>query len=290
MSSMNNTDNINNTYHDTHKGKLGHLSADELKALRSFQSQLFAMTIVVPPLPSPLPSLGKMPDKFPLSPKMRQEISSNYNKESVEISSSADCDDDNNNGSHSSSSSSCRRHNKHGYTGHEELVLEGVEECDLRCLQFLRARDFVIADALSMYVSDFIWRVQNNVDGIVEEQIESAEEERLIAKYWPVAFTGHDKFGRPILFENTGDMDIITLMETKQVQIETLLRYHIKQQEYLKQLMVEASVRFQKPHDSLLIVMDIKHASLKSHLNKYSRELFSSLAQIDQVTESNCIE
>ena len=87
-------------------------------------------------------------------------------------------------------------------------------------------------------------------------------------------------------------MDVITLCEKRKIEVETLMRYHVKQQEYLRfvlrariiisrgrapapvcaltlsrahartltlrSLMVEASDRFGKPHDSLLIVMDIK--------------------------------
>ena len=96
------------------------------------------------------------------------------------------------------------------------------------------------------------------------------------------SFPGHDRFGRPVLFENTGDMDVISLCEKKKIDVETLMRYHIKQQEYLHALMVEASDRFEKPLASLLIIMDIKHATLKTHLNKYSREFFSALANVDQ--------
>ena len=82
-------------------------------------------------------------------------------------------------------------------------TLRGVQESDLRCLQFLRARDFVLDEALAFYVEDRIWREQQAVDGILEEEIEQEEE---IAACWPVwcvavavarARTSVHAFGRP---------------------------------------------------------------------------------------------
>ena len=158
-------------------------------------------------------------------------------------------------------------------------VLTNVHECDVRLVQFLRSRDFNVDEALQFYIEDRVWREQMAVDGILDEKIDFEEE---IAELWPVCFPGHDKFGRPMLFENTGDMDIIKLCEKKKISVDTLMRFHIKQQEYMRALAVEASDRFKKVHDSLFIVMDLEHATLKSHLNKYSRELFAALADVDQ--------
>ena len=62
-------------------------------------------------------------------------------------------------------------------------TLRNVCESDLRCLQFLRARNFVVSEALAFYTEDRIWREQQAVDGILQEKI---DQEEVIAMYWPV--------------------------------------------------------------------------------------------------------
>ena len=85
-----------------------------------------------------------------------------------------------------------------------------------------------LLSALVMYKEDAVWREENAIDGILDENLPYEEE---LAKAWPVAFHGRDKFWRPICIQKLALVDVASILE-RGISEDALMRYHIKVSSY----------------------------------------------------------
>jgi len=152
-----------------------------------------------------------------------------------------------------------------------------VNETDFRLLQFLRAKKMDLDAALSMYKENAVWREENAVDGILEEDLPYEEE---LAKAWPVAYHGRDAYGRPICIQKLALLDVASLLE-RGISEDALMRYHIKTMEFQSQL-VQAATYCECTHiETTFVIIDGKDFSFSKSFNRKSRRFFGKLIDID---------
>jgi len=158
----------------------------------------------------------------------------------------------------------------------QQVVLLDRDNKDVACLRFLRARNYDVLKSVEMYNNYKKWRAENYVDNILHES------HPVDRSKWPRSFHGVDKMGRPILIERIGCVDVKHLMEREHLDVQKLLRGHIRTQEYLCALHEECSLKAGRLIETSITILDLEGCGLLKHLNSHAREYFGSLAAIGQ--------
>jgi len=94
---------------------------------------------------------------------------------------------------------------------------------DWTYVRFLRARDFILADALLMYKNYAQWRIDEDIDNIYEFSFDEYKQFRLA---YPHGFHQTDREGRPVYIERVGQIDVDALYETS--SLDRMLRYYTR--------------------------------------------------------------
>jgi hypothetical protein len=104
--------------------------------------------------------------------------------------------------------------------------------------RWLRARNWDLEKAASMFNLSMIWRKENDIDTIVERYEGSDSFKRMIS-YWPCSYNElfYTKEGWPVYYERVGIIDPKYLLEI--VSAEDLLQFHIFEAEKRERLRFE---------------------------------------------------
>ncbi|CAK8571768.1 unnamed protein product [Lathyrus sativus] len=134
------------------------------------------------------------------------------------------------------------------------LPSKGHEGTDVILRKFLKAKDFRVSDAFEMLQKTMIWRIKNNIDKILDEDLGADLEN--------VGFlNSRDKEGRPVcyhLFEVYKQKGLYKKTFGTQQKCELFLRWRIQMMEIaVKRLCFRGGV------DGIIQVYDLKNAPLQ---------------------------
>jgi hypothetical protein len=173
-------------------GRLGHLSVEQEEALSKFKEALKAKQQVVAVSlehHSTSESKSQSPDndnaqaKKDDKPKTMPVYYSEINAESATI-----------------DSSTTKTQADYSYSLYS----------DANFLRFLRARKFVVNDALKMWIEFINWRTEFNADSLFTS-FEFPEYEK-VKEIYPRFYHKTDRVGRPVYFEKLGSLDATKLV------------------------------------------------------------------------------
>jgi len=145
-------------------------------------------------------------------------------------------------------------------------------------LRFLRAREYEVDKALSMFLDHLQWRQENRVDHILRE-FEFKEREEFLSIY-PQGYHKTDKKGHPIYIQHLGRVD---MPKIRQVSTdERTVKYHIQEYERcLKTIFPICSRIAGRQIDKSFAIMDVKGVGFY-HLTKDVRQMLATVTKIDQ--------
>ncbi|CAF0977101.1 unnamed protein product [Rotaria sordida] len=149
---------------------------------------------------------------------------------------------------------------------------------DSHLLRFLRARRFDIEKAKENVCHSLAWRKKNCIDRLLMDY----EIPEMIQRFFPGAWGGNDRDGRPIYILRVGDIDVRGIM--KAVHGEDVWIRHILYlvEEGLNKC-EENTKLFGRPISSVCVILDFENFSVK-HLY---RPVFRVISQITDTVEAN---
>lgn len=137
-----------------------------------------------------------------------------------------------------------------------EMGSEGTDLSDTRLLNFLRARNYRVPDAISFLKEHIKWRKTNEVESIVQDFPNTAIG-KLGIEYWPNRVHGLDKLGLPVIYDKIGSCDIRSLLRvlSKEDAIKLHIYFHERQQKNVD----DAAARAKHPFDcGIIFVIDLE--------------------------------
>lgn len=149
---------------------------------------------------------------------------------------------------------------------------------DYTALRFLRARKFDTAAAVEMYRKTLIWRKNERIDTILEDE-GLKETLTLYEKSMPHAHYGFDKEGRPCYINRVGHALLGVL--TQHVTVDEVLRCHLWDMEYGMRRCREQTAKLGRQVDTVVNIMDLEGLGL-AH-----RFMIPYLKAISRVDEDN---
>eukprot|EP00210_Caulerpa_lentillifera_P001939 g1862.t1 len=145
-------------------------------------------------------------------------------------------------------------------------------------LRFLRAREYEVDKALSMFLDHIQWRQENRVDHILNE-FEFKEREEFLSIY-PQGYHKTDKKGHPVYIQHLGRVDMSKIREI--TTEERMMKYHIQEYERcLDQIFPICSKLVGKQIDKSFAIMDVKGVGFY-HLTREVRQMLANVTKIDQ--------
>lgn len=149
---------------------------------------------------------------------------------------------------------------------------------DFALRRFLRARKHNILKAKQMFLEQLKWRKAAHADTVLTDFHFYERDE--FAKWYPEAFFGVDREGRPIYLQQPGKIDTDQLW--KFTTLERCIRYHISQQErYWRIIAPCASIACGRRHEQSLVLIDMEGVGI-STLTGEVRKIMAQIMQIDQ--------
>lgn len=134
-------------------------------------------------------------------------------------------------------------------------------------LRFMRARGFNVQKALAMLTEDVRWRRETDVATLRSVPAEHVLgcNPAVVHRYIPSKHLGFDKQGRPIVAKHFGYKTVIADL-LKSVSLESLVRYHVWQNESYCQMLAEQSKRLGQSVEQFVFIIDAKgwHPGLAS--------------------------
>lgn len=146
----------------------------------------------------------------------------------------------------------------------ELLASKKTEYCQVKfddsvLIRFLRARKMDLNKSHEMFVNTLKWRRENKIEEIFSYEFPELPQ---VKRFYPHGFHKTDKAGRPVYFELSGDLNIDELF--KITSPERLLRYQIRQYEYLMNFVFPACSQFSGSYVSQSVsIFDLKKQTTK---------------------------
>lgn len=156
-----------------------------------------------------------------------------------------------------------------------------LKECVLdfhTLLRFLRAREYEVDKALSMFLDHIQWRQENRVDHILDE-FDFKEREEFLSIY-PQGYHKTDKAGHPVYIQHLGRVDMTKIREI--TTEERMMKYHIQEYERcLDQIFPICSKLVGRQIDKSFAIMDVKGVGFY-HLTREVRQMLANVTKVDQ--------
>ncbi|CAF0966242.1 unnamed protein product [Adineta steineri] len=149
---------------------------------------------------------------------------------------------------------------------------------DSHLLRFLRARRFDIEKARESVCHSLAWRKKNSIDRLLMDY----ETPEIIQRYFPGAWGGNDRDGRPIYILRIGDIDVRGIMKAVHGE-DVWIRHVLYLVEQGLNKCEENTKIFGKPISSVCVILDFENFSVK-HLY---RPVFRVISQITDTVEAN---
>jgi len=145
-------------------------------------------------------------------------------------------------------------------------------------LRFLRAREYELDKAVSMFLDHLQWRQENRVDHILHE-FDFKEREEFLSIY-PQGYHKTDKKGHPVYIQHLGRVD---MPKIRQVSTdERTVKYHIQEYERCLNTIFPICSRVAgRQIDKSFAIMDVKGVGFY-HLTKDVRQMLATVTKIDQ--------
>uniref|UniRef100_A0A3B0N4S3 Phosphatidylinositol/phosphatidylcholine transfer protein, putative n=1 Tax=Theileria annulata TaxID=5874 RepID=A0A3B0N4S3_THEAN len=149
---------------------------------------------------------------------------------------------------------------------------------DLFFVKFLRARQFDLNKTVIMLNKYFAWRKQVNLTKVLKMNLTNIRD--TLKMYYPHAFHGIDKLGRPINIERMGQSDITKLINV--INHEHLTFYYIQRFEYLIHIVLPSCSLFcNKNVEQILTLVDLKGFQM-NQINSKFRCFLSAMSSLTQ--------
>ncbi|UJR31469.1 hypothetical protein I4U23_018958 [Adineta vaga] len=149
---------------------------------------------------------------------------------------------------------------------------------DSHLLRFLRARYFDIEKARESICHSLAWRKKNSIDRLLIDY----ETPEILQRFYPGAWGGNDRDGRPIYIVRIGEIDVRGLMKAVHGD-DALIRHVVFLVEQGLKKCEENTKIFGKPISSVCVILDFENFSVK-HLY---RPIFRVISQISDTVEAN---
>jgi hypothetical protein len=122
-------------------------------------------------------------------------------------------------------------------------------------MRFLRARDYDITRAVTMYTDHVKWRKEQHVDTVLED-FEFTEREQYLHVY-PQGYYNIDRVGRPVTIQHLGQ---VQPKRINQITTEDrMVRYHVQEYErFLKKIAPICSRLAGRHIDQTTAILDVK--------------------------------
>lgn len=142
-------------------------------------------------------------------------------------------------------------------------------------LRFLRARKFVVDDAVAQYTASLKWRAAARVDSILDNP--PTQLRKLLGAIVPESFHKFDKFGLPAYFLKAGRINPSLLL--KYVTVDDMITTHLWGQEYSFQRAEEKSRELGHNIDQFVNILDLQGLSMGHHAALKYMKVIAALDQ-----------
>ncbi|KDP26382.1 hypothetical protein JCGZ_17540 [Jatropha curcas] len=144
-------------------------------------------------------------------------------------------------------------------------------------LRFLKARKFDLDRTLLMWSEMLNWRKENGVDSIIQDFVYDEYEE--VQRYYPHAYHGVDKEGRPVYIERLGKIEPSKLMSA--TTVDRFLKYHVQGfEKTFSEKFPACSISAKRHVDSTVTILDVHGLNWVS-FGKVAHDLVMRLQKID---------
>lgn len=171
------------------------------------------------------------------------------------------------------------------YNEYVSLLRPEISLTESDCKRFLRARKWNVQQAVGMTEKWWVWwnTVLSGTDGLtpatILKNIDDPNED-VYRKLMPHSNCSSDYSGRPVYWEQTGDISTRFSEVIKHLKINDLVVRHIRQQELMMRRLEYASQQQNTPIEKQVIVMNLKNLSYAIDTNALST--FKQTLMIDQ--------
>lgn len=152
-------------------------------------------------------------------------------------------------------------------------------DVDATLMRFLRARKWNVEAAFTMLEKSLAWRARVGADTALEHPLDP-QLMQLVRECRPSSYIGFDSQHHPIFLERLGKLDGVRI-ERESVADDTLLAYHLREMEYMAQVVFsEASAAAGHTIDRVISIMDADGLTL-SKLTGFAQRLFRLITAMD---------
>ena len=163
-----------------------------------------------------------------------------------------------------------------------DLSLDILDE-SLLLLRYLRANNFNVKKTKKHIVTNIEWRKSQNIPELMKQNPEDILGCKLadLVGFFPHWHSGYDKTGRPLLFKQQGAFDMKEIKKLCGGNFESMLRYHIWEQEVASRLCYEQSLKTRTIIETVTVVLDVKGLTLSSISSDF-RAMMNGIIKMDQ--------
>eukprot|EP00746_Dinoflagellata_sp_MGD_P007971 gnl/MRDRNA2_/MRDRNA2_115864_c0_seq1.p1 gnl/MRDRNA2_/MRDRNA2_115864_c0~~gnl/MRDRNA2_/MRDRNA2_115864_c0_seq1.p1 ORF type:complete len:677 (+),score=123.75 gnl/MRDRNA2_/MRDRNA2_115864_c0_seq1:138-2168(+) len=152
---------------------------------------------------------------------------------------------------------------------------------DMLLLRFLRARKFVLEDAIKMFDDHLNFRINAGLNRSMLPSEEAFPEIEGIKKYYPHCFHGVDRCGRPVYYERIGNLDVTQLLSI--CPAERVTQYFTSQSERQTCFNLPAcSIARGELVEQIVTVLDLNGLSFRTVTHTTARKVLQAVTQINQ--------
>lgn len=155
-----------------------------------------------------------------------------------------------------------------------QQMKQEIDSDEPTLLRFLRARQFHVPEAITMFKNCMNWRKEIQIDKILNANLPKSD---LFAKLVPHKFHGFDNDGRPIYIEKIGSVDYPTVYE--HMNDDELGLHHLYQMEKQVDRCRESSQRLNKNVENFCNIVDLTNLNMR---HRAGVRLIKLIAQQDQ--------